>query len=111
MKTQLKIKTFMVVATFGVSVASCSKQPTSCFTTSSSTAQVGEAIDLDASCSTEAEQYIWSDDSNGSSSYTSGGTSSKLNTVTFGATGVYSIILTVENGKKNDESTLQITVQ
>lgn len=107
-----QLRTLVLATTVGVSVMSCSKQPTACFDADPSTAQVGESINLDASCSIEAEQYIWSDDSsNGASSYSPGGTESQQQTVTFDTPGTYEITLTVENGKKTDETTRTITVQ
>lgn len=85
---------------------SCSKQPTACFDVDPSTAQVGETINLDATCSTEAEEYRWS--AEGDAIF---GTMTSQTTVEFSTPGTYGVTLEVVNGKKTDEMTYSVTVQ
>lgn len=89
-------------------VLSCSKEPTACFKMDKTTAQTGEAISLDGTCSTEAEKYIWM--SNGPVSLSAGGTDVPKLNAGFDVEGVYTITLRVENGNKSDEITQTITI-
>lgn len=101
-------KLLLIIFTISIISISCSKTPTACFSVDKTTAQVDSVINLDATCSIDAEKYIWM--STGPIIFSAGGTDAPKNSVTSNTEGVYTITLRVENGNKTDEITQTITI-
>ncbi|MCB9187990.1 MAG: hypothetical protein H6599_01785 [Flavobacteriales bacterium] len=104
-----QLKTLVLATTVGVSVVSCSKEPTACFTLDSETINVGESVVCDGSCSENVQQWKYTCDSD--DAVYSGGINEPYETITFNAAGTFTITLEVENGNKLGETTRTITVQ
>lgn len=103
-----KLNIIFFSALFTIVFSSCSTEPTACFTVDKSTAQVNSPIVCDASCSVDAEDYMWFNDHEGAS--VSGNASSVTETYTFSMAGTYEIELHVTNGKETSIATQTVTI-
>ena len=104
MTTKIKTlaKTFSVASI--IFLASCAKTPVGCFTTDKGkTAKVNEEIQFNASCSTDADTYLWDygDCSTGSGS----STKHKYSTAK-----IYSVMLKVSNKSKSSSISQDVTI-
>ena len=106
----MKRKLILMGAIIALSV-SCSKEPTACFDLDKTTAGVNEIISVDASCSQNADSYMWLGGDEPDSVVTITGNASSANEgYSYSQPGTYTIKLLVTNGKKSAETTKSVTI-
>lgn len=102
MKTRTKVVTFIsLVVTF----TNCTKKPIACVDNASKSGTAGVAISFDASCSENASQYHW-EFGDGATGHAAAASHVYNNSGTYTA----KIRVESENGKKEDEKTVTVTV-
>ena len=98
----------LVIGIAILSISSCAEEPTACFMMDRTTAQVNTPITCTATCSVEAEKYIWMGSDGATLSV--GGTESVTQQYTFNAPGTYTITLKVQNGRKTNETSKNVVI-
>ncbi len=104
-------KTIILSVGIALTAIACKKQPKACFTADKETAAVNSVITFDASCSENADGYMWLGGSEPDSTYSiMGDASSKTHQVKYLYPGTYKVELQVTNGKKSDKTSKTITI-
>ncbi len=105
-------KTLILSVGIALSAIACKKQPKACFSADKETASANSVITFDASCSDNADKYMWLGGSEPDSTYTivGGDASSKIHQVKYLYPGTYKVELEVTNGKKSDKTSKTITI-
>lgn len=104
-----KIKLLLVAGMFGLAFTSCSKDPVACFTLDKTTAAVNTPIVADASCSVDAEKYMWMESGDGSLSEFENSTP-EIAIFTYSEPGNYTIRLKVKSGRNETEISKPVTI-
>ncbi len=101
----MKKQSVILLTLLILGISSCQKEPSACFSTISSTAEVGQVISF-TNCSKDADGYRW--DFGDNSGKVNGSTLSHAYTTA----GTYVVIMEAfsKNGKKEDKVTKAITV-
>ncbi len=104
-KKTMKTQTLILLALLLIGATSCQKQPSTCFSPSASTIELGEAVSF-SNCSTDAGDYKWDFGDNKPEE------SSKTCSHIYSASGSYIVTLTAysKNMNKSDAATHVITV-